>query len=87
MVERRACSFCRVDIEPGTGKMYILRDGTIYYYCSNKCSKHHLRLKREPRKVRWTIVSVRERKGEPVVSEKGIGTLKEDKGKKGEGKV
>lgn len=82
MVERRICSFCRRDIEPGTGKMYILRDGTIYYYCSNKCNKHHLKLKHEPRKVRWTIVSVRERKGEPVVSEKGVGVLLGQESKK-----
>jgi large subunit ribosomal protein L24e len=76
MVERRTCSFCKRDIEPGTGKMYILRDGTTYYYCSNKCNKHHLKLKHEPREVKWTLQSIRERKGQEVVSEKGVGVLR-----------
>lgn len=76
MVERRTCSFCRRDIEPGTGKMYILKDGTSYYYCSNKCNKHHLKLKHEARAVRWTLHSIRERKGQEVVSEKGVGVLR-----------
>lgn len=76
MVERRTCTFCKRDIEPGTGKMYILRDGTTYYYCSNKCNKHHLKLKHEPREVKWTMQSIRERKGQEVVSEKGVGVLR-----------
>ncbi|HID25636.1 MAG TPA: 50S ribosomal protein L24e [Thermoplasmata archaeon] len=54
MVERRICSFCGNEIEPGTGKLYIRKDGTIYHFCSSKCQKNLLKLKRIPRKVRWS---------------------------------
>ncbi|HEB37698.1 MAG TPA: 50S ribosomal protein L24e [Thermoplasmatales archaeon] len=54
MVERRVCSFCGNEIEPGTGKLYIRKDGTIYHFCSSKCQKNLLKLKRVPRKIRWT---------------------------------
>ncbi len=28
MVTRRNCTFCGLEIEPGTGKMYVRKDGT-----------------------------------------------------------
>jgi len=52
-METKKCSFCDKIIEPGTGKMYIKRDGTIFYFCSSKCQKNQ-KLGRVPRKVRWT---------------------------------
>ncbi|RLF28248.1 MAG: 50S ribosomal protein L24e [Thermoplasmata archaeon] len=54
MVERRICSFCGNEIEPGTGKMFVRKDGTVLYFCKNKCQKNMLKLKRIPRKVRWS---------------------------------
>jgi len=54
MVERRVCSFCGQEIEPGTGKMYIKKDATVFYFCSNKCQKNMLKLKRVPRRTRWS---------------------------------
>lgn len=54
MVERRKCSFCGSEIEPGTGKIYAKRDGTVFNFCKNKCQKNMLDLKRVPRKVRWS---------------------------------
>ena len=54
MVERKVCTFCGNEIEPGTGKMFIRKDGTIYNFCSMKCQKNLLILKRIPRRVRWT---------------------------------
>ncbi|MEF8848558.1 MAG: 50S ribosomal protein L24e [Candidatus Thermoplasmatota archaeon] len=54
MVERRTCTFCGEEIEPGTGKMYIKKDGTIYHFCGSKCQKNMLKLKRIPRTTRWT---------------------------------
>ncbi|MBN2603938.1 MAG: 50S ribosomal protein L24e [Candidatus Thermoplasmatota archaeon] len=54
MVERCVCSFCGNDIEPGTGKIYAKKDGTVYHFCKNKCKKNMLDLNRVPRKVRWT---------------------------------
>ena len=37
MVEKRSCSFCGNEIEPGTGKLYVKKDGTVFYFCKNKC--------------------------------------------------
>jgi len=54
MVERRICSFCGNEIEPGTGKMYVKKDGTVLYFCKSKCQKNMLKLGRVPRRVRWT---------------------------------
>lgn len=55
MVEKRNCSFCGDPIEPGTGKMYIKKDGTVYSFCSNKCKKNRIDLGRVPRRTRWTV--------------------------------
>ena len=54
MVDRHSCSFCGVDIEPGTGKLYIKKDGTKYHFCSMKCQKNQTLLKRVNRNVKWT---------------------------------
>jgi len=54
MVERKVCTFCGNEIEPGTGKMFIRKDGTTYHFCSMKCQKNLLNLGRIPRRVRWT---------------------------------
>ncbi|GIU70995.1 MAG: 50S ribosomal protein L24e [Candidatus Nitrosocaldaceae archaeon] len=48
------CSFCNRKIEPGTGTMLIKNDGSIVYFCSDKCRKNMLKLKRDPRKLKWT---------------------------------
>jgi len=50
----KPCSFCGAEIEPGTGKMYVLRDGTIHFFGSGKCQKNFLKLKRIPLRTRWT---------------------------------
>ena len=50
----RTCAFCGNDIEPGTGKMFIRRDGTIHFLCSSKCERNLLNLGRQPRWTRWT---------------------------------
>lgn len=54
MVDRRDCAFCGNPIEPGTGKLYVRRDGTRYNFCSGKCQKQLLVLKHVPRRVKWT---------------------------------
>ncbi len=54
MVRIRQCVFCGNDIEPGTGTMYIKLDGSVNFYCTNKCRKNHLKLRRNPRKLKWT---------------------------------
>lgn len=48
------CSFCRNIIEPGTGTMYVKNDGKILNFCSMKCEKNTLKLKRTARHIKWT---------------------------------
>lgn len=48
------CSFCGFDIEKGTGKIYVKKDGKALYFCSMKCEKNMIKLKRKARNVRWT---------------------------------
>ncbi|HLD43491.1 MAG: 50S ribosomal protein L24 [Ignavibacteria bacterium RIFOXYA2_FULL_37_17] len=48
------CSFCKEDLREGTGKMYVELDGTVLYFCSMKCEKNRLKLKRNPIKLKWT---------------------------------
>ncbi|HID71311.1 MAG TPA: 50S ribosomal protein L24e [Thermoplasmata archaeon] len=62
MVEKRVCSFCGKEIEPGTGKMYVKRDGTVFYFCKNKCKKNMIVLKRVHRRTRWTNIYHKEKK-------------------------
>jgi len=47
------CSFCSKEIPDGTGVMYVKKDGTTYYFCSSKCEKNMLKLKRKASKVKW----------------------------------
>ncbi len=54
MVEQRLCSFCGKEIEPGTGKMYVKKDGAFFLFCTNKCQKNMIGMKRVPRKITWT---------------------------------
>ena len=54
MVEKRDCSFCGNPIEPGTGMMFIKRDGTRFQFCKAKCRRNMLDLKRVPRTIKWT---------------------------------
>jgi len=47
------CTFCKKEIEKGTGMMYVKNDGKIFYFCSRKCDKNLLKLKRKPAKIEW----------------------------------
>ncbi len=53
-IEKKICSFCGEEIEPGTGKVYVRKDGKLLYFCSGKCEKNMLKLRRNPRKLKWT---------------------------------
>ncbi|HJX04609.1 MAG TPA: 50S ribosomal protein L24e [Thermoplasmata archaeon] len=70
MVERRVCTFCGDEIEPGTGRMYIKKDGVVYHFCTSKCFKNMVILGRVPRRTTWTRYYEREKqvrlKGGPV---------------------
>ena len=48
------CSFCGSDLPLGGGKMYVKKEGTVFYFCSNKCEKNQIQMKRKPVKTKWT---------------------------------
>ncbi|MBU1199854.1 MAG: 50S ribosomal protein L24e [Nanoarchaeota archaeon] len=48
------CDFCRKQIEPGTGKIFVKKDGKAFDLCSSKCEKNLLKLKRKARTTKWT---------------------------------
>ncbi len=54
MVAKRQCSFCAEEIEPGTGTMFVKRDGTVFQFCSSSCRKQQLRLGRLGHRLKWT---------------------------------
>jgi len=58
------CTFCGTIIERGTGKMYVLKDGKILNFCSNKCEKNQIKLKRKAIKTKWTKRHSESKKGE-----------------------
>lgn len=56
------CTFCGTGIEKGTGKIYVKKDGKIFNFCSRKCEKNMLLLKRKPIRTRWSGRYVKEGK-------------------------
>jgi len=42
--------------------MYVKRDGTVLYFCSSKCKKNMLKLRRKPSKVKWARKTAEEHK-------------------------
>ena len=55
------CIFCGKEEHAFKGVHLIKNDNTISYFCSSKCRKNALKLKRDKRKIRWTN-SFREKK-------------------------
>lgn len=48
------CDFCGKTIESGTEYVYVDATGKPAHFCSSKCEKNTLKLKRKPQNVRWT---------------------------------
>jgi len=48
------CSFCGRKIEKGTGKIFVFKTGKLLNFCSSKCEKNMLKLKRKARTLKWT---------------------------------
>lgn len=63
-MEKKKCSFCGGGVEPGTGKMFVKKDGSIYYFCSSKCESN-MKLGRIPRRIKWAELS-RKARGKEV---------------------
>jgi len=47
------CTFCKKELKKGTGMMFVKNDGKIFHFCSSKCDKNMLKLKRKPVKQSW----------------------------------
>ena len=54
MPERRVCNVTHEESEPGTGMMFVRRDGTVLWFKDSKSRKNMLKLKRNPRRLKWT---------------------------------
>lgn len=48
------CSFCGKEERSFKGIHLIKNTGIIAYFCSSKCQKNTLKLKRDKRKLKWT---------------------------------
>ena len=70
MAEIKKCSFCGNEIELGTGKMYVKKDGTVLNFCTNKCFKNMIQLKRVSRTTAWTQKAVTEKAARLKAAEK-----------------
>ncbi len=47
------CSFCGKEIPLGTGKIFVFKTGRKLTFCSSKCERNMLKLKRKPAKQKW----------------------------------
>ena len=48
------CAFCGHEIVRGTGMTYVKTDGSIQRFCNRKCRVSQVKMKRNPRKLKWT---------------------------------
>jgi len=48
------CVFCGKEIKKGTGTLYVYKTGKNSWFCSMKCQKNLLKLKRKPLQTRWS---------------------------------
>ncbi|MCX8175838.1 MAG: 50S ribosomal protein L24e [Candidatus Bathyarchaeota archaeon] len=63
MPKPRICSFCGKEYPQGMGLMYVKNNGEILWFCSSKCRKNSLKLRRDSRKLKWTVYYGKEIKG------------------------
>lgn len=73
MVVHRTCSFCAGEIEPGTGQLFVKRDGSLYSFCSSSCRKQQMGLGRVGHRLRWTraheLKKLAEQRRQPAATE------------------
>ncbi|PSP16141.1 50S ribosomal protein L24e [Halobacteriales archaeon QH_10_67_13] len=52
MVSKRTCDYTGEEIEPGTGKMFVMTDGTVLWFKDSKAEKNYF-MGREARDLEW----------------------------------
>ncbi|MCZ6647696.1 MAG: 50S ribosomal protein L24e [Nitrososphaerales archaeon] len=57
MLSLKTCSFCGGSVNLGEGTLLVRNDGSINWYCSSKCRKSSVFLKRDPRRFKWTTIT------------------------------
>ncbi len=48
------CAFSGEQIEPGTGILYITKEGKQLHFKNSKAEKNYIKLKRKPITTRWS---------------------------------
>jgi len=48
------CNFCGREEAPYKGVNLIKNDGSVSFFCSSKCRKNALNLKRDKKNIKWT---------------------------------
>ena len=48
------CTFCGKEIAYAHGFKFVKKDGRVLDFCSTKCEKNMLKLKRKPANFKWT---------------------------------
>jgi len=47
------CSFCKGNLNAGSGKMFVKNTGEVFYFCSSKCEKNSM-MGRDSKKRKWS---------------------------------
>lgn len=55
------CTYCTSEIRKGTGMAYVFKTGAISYFCSNRCYRSSVIMKRKINK-KETIAKKQERR-------------------------
>jgi len=66
------CVFCGAEIAKGTGLIIVKNDGKKYELCSSKCEKNMFKLKRNPRKLLWTVAGRKEKEKRMALLKKKV---------------
>ncbi|MBS3064321.1 MAG: 50S ribosomal protein L24e [DPANN group archaeon] len=48
------CSYCNKEFDRASGVMLIQNTGKILWFHSRKCEKYMLKIKRNPKRLKWT---------------------------------
>jgi len=47
------CSYCKSEIEKGTGTLFAYKDGRVIWFDKKKCEKNLFKLRRKASSLKW----------------------------------